>query len=96
MSKDDNGSTPTRRKYVKYGGTLLGGGLLAGCTGNGQSESTPEETTTETHTSVETTNAETTSTETETAEETSYSGSREKAHDFSRGRSQQRTTVRTR
>ncbi|MDZ5812753.1 ABC transporter substrate-binding protein [Halorubrum sp. AD140] len=26
---------PTRRDYVKYGGTVVGGGLLAGCTGDG-------------------------------------------------------------
>ncbi|MEM4782190.1 MAG: ABC transporter substrate-binding protein, partial [Halalkalicoccus sp.] len=26
---------PTRREYVKYGGTIVGGSLLAGCTGGG-------------------------------------------------------------
>lgn len=26
---------PTRREYVKYGGLVIGGGLLAGCTGSG-------------------------------------------------------------
>ena len=25
---------PTRRDYVKYGGAVVGGGLLAGCTGD--------------------------------------------------------------
>ncbi len=29
---------PTRREYVKYGGAVIGGGLLAGCTGSGSSE----------------------------------------------------------
>ncbi|MFC6976864.1 ABC transporter substrate-binding protein [Halomicroarcula sp. GCM10025709] len=32
---------PTRREYVKYGGAIVGGGLLAGCTGTSGSESTP-------------------------------------------------------
>ncbi len=32
--------TPTRREFVTYGGTLVGGGLLAGCTGGGD-DSTP-------------------------------------------------------
>ncbi|WP_254543075.1 ABC transporter substrate-binding protein [Halomarina pelagica] len=35
---------PTRREYVKYGGAVVGGGLLAGCTGQGEPESTPTET----------------------------------------------------
>lgn len=26
--------TPTRREYMKYGGAVIGGGLLAGCTGS--------------------------------------------------------------
>ncbi|WP_193787484.1 ABC transporter substrate-binding protein [Natrinema gari] len=33
---------PTRREYVKYGGTVVGGGLLAGCAGLSDSDSTPE------------------------------------------------------
>ena len=37
---------PTRREYVKYGGAVVGSGLLAGC--SGESESTPTETTTAT------------------------------------------------
>ncbi|MDQ2074461.1 ABC transporter substrate-binding protein [Haloarcula sp. H-GB4] len=36
---------PTRREYMKYGGAVVGGGLLAGCTGSGSSE--PPETTTD-------------------------------------------------
>ncbi|MEY7849981.1 ABC transporter substrate-binding protein [Natrarchaeobius sp. A-rgal3] len=28
--------TPTRREYVAYGGTIVGGGFLAGCTGTGE------------------------------------------------------------
>jgi iron complex transport system substrate-binding protein len=34
---------PTRRDYVKYGGGVVSGGLLAGCTGDG-SQSTPDTT----------------------------------------------------
>lgn len=36
MSNDSNTiphGAPTRREYVKYGGAVIGGGLLAGCTG---------------------------------------------------------------
>ena len=63
MSDDDTNTTetPTRREYVKYGGAIVGGGLLAGCTGQSESESTPESTGTETATSAAT------DTETETA-----------------------------
>ncbi len=32
--------SPTRREYMKYGGALIGGGLLAGCTGDAASDST--------------------------------------------------------
>jgi iron complex transport system substrate-binding protein len=35
---------PTRRDYVKYGGAIVGGGLLAGCAGQSQSGSTQTET----------------------------------------------------
>lgn len=35
--------TPTRREYVKYGGAVVGGGLLAGCSGGQNTESTPSE-----------------------------------------------------
>jgi iron complex transport system substrate-binding protein len=36
MSDDDTTTTeaPTRRDTIKYGGAVVGGGLLAGCTGN--------------------------------------------------------------
>jgi ABC-type Fe3+-hydroxamate transport system substrate-binding protein len=71
MSEDDDYRTdPTRRDYVKYGGALVGGGLLAGCTGTNQSESAQEETTTEAQASVETETATETAT---TPEDTSYS-----------------------
>ncbi|KOX92434.1 Fe3+-hydroxamate ABC transporter substrate-binding protein [Haloarcula rubripromontorii] len=43
----DNSSgheAPTRRKYMKFGGAVLGGGLLAGCAGQSDSGSTPTET----------------------------------------------------
>lgn len=42
--------TPTRRDVLKYGGTVAGGGLLAGCTGESGSESTPTATSTQTET----------------------------------------------
>jgi ABC-type Fe3+-hydroxamate transport system substrate-binding protein len=46
--RDDNTTTteePTRRDYVKYGGAIVGGGLLAGCAGQSESDSgsTPTE-----------------------------------------------------
>jgi ABC-type Fe3+-hydroxamate transport system substrate-binding protein len=71
----DDGSrreVPTRREYMKYGGAIIGSGLLAGCAGDGGSESASTEQSTETET---TTAAETTTTETETTEteDTSYS-----------------------
>lgn len=47
MSDDDAHETPTRRDYVKYGGVLLGGGLLAGCAGDGGSDSSPTSTETQ-------------------------------------------------
>ncbi|WP_101294137.1 ABC transporter substrate-binding protein [Halegenticoccus soli] len=54
---------PTRREYVKYGGALVGGGLLAGCTGDGGPE--PSSTGTEAATDA--------SAESETATDTPYS-----------------------
>ncbi|WP_231187462.1 ABC transporter substrate-binding protein [Haladaptatus sp. DYF46] len=39
---------PTRRDYLKYGGAIVGGGLLAGCAGNSDQESTPTDTATQT------------------------------------------------
>jgi iron complex transport system substrate-binding protein len=44
---DENSSRdgPTRREYVKYGGAVVSGGLIAGCASSGgDSESTPTET----------------------------------------------------
>ncbi|NLV11646.1 ABC transporter substrate-binding protein [Halomicrobium mukohataei] len=38
-----NHRTPTRRECVKYGGTIVGSGLLAGCTSRSDSEPTPTE-----------------------------------------------------
>jgi iron complex transport system substrate-binding protein len=64
VSDDDIQTTgePTRRDYVKYGGAVVGGGLLAGCTGQSDSGATPTETT-----------ATDESTETATPESESYS-----------------------
>lgn len=48
MSRDDtNCEGPTRRDYMKYGGAVVGGGLLAGCTGQSGSEAAPTQTGTE-------------------------------------------------
>ncbi|WP_459190668.1 ABC transporter substrate-binding protein [Halosimplex sp. J119] len=72
--------TPTRRGYIKYGGAVIGGGLLAGCAGEsgsdgesdgGGSTDTPTETVTATTTE---TNAsdDSTATATPTPEDESY------------------------
>lgn len=55
MSDNDNGTieAPTRRYYVKYGGAVVSGGLLAGCAGDSDRESPSK--TTETATETETT-----------------------------------------
>jgi ABC-type Fe3+-hydroxamate transport system substrate-binding protein len=63
---DESTPSPTRRDYVKYGGAVLGGGLLAGCLGD-ESGLTPEPTSTETATRTPTERA------TETDEEASWS-----------------------
>lgn len=57
MSDNDTSSTeaPTRREYVKYGGAVVGGGLLAGCTGDSDGGTTPVSEATETNTDTETT-----------------------------------------
>ncbi|MFA1611802.1 ABC transporter substrate-binding protein [Halobellus rubicundus] len=48
MSDDSDGqAAPTRREYVKFGGAVIGGGLLAGCTGGSGTEPTPSEASTE-------------------------------------------------
>lgn len=45
MSDDRNHhEAPTRREYVKYGGAVVGGSLLAGCGGQFDAGSTPTET----------------------------------------------------
>ncbi|MEZ3117659.1 ABC transporter substrate-binding protein [Halobaculum sp. MBLA0147] len=66
-------TTRTRREYVKYGGAVVGGGLLAGCAG--QSESGAGETTTETATATETPTPTETEGETETPTATDESWS---------------------
>ncbi|MDF9744396.1 ABC transporter substrate-binding protein [Natrinema salsiterrestre] len=44
MSRDDTrDEAPTRRDYMRYGGAIVGGGLLAGCAGQSDSGSTPSE-----------------------------------------------------
>jgi ABC-type Fe3+-hydroxamate transport system substrate-binding protein len=55
MSDDDidTAEAPTRREYVKYGGAVVGGSLLAGCVGD-ESGSTPDSTSTETPTATPT------------------------------------------
>lgn len=60
---------PTRREYLKYGGAIVGGGLLAGCTGNSGAESTTEQSTSETETPAATEEP----TSTSTPETTAYS-----------------------
>jgi len=43
MADESSGhEAPTRRDYMKYGGVVVGGGLLAGCAGQSESGSTPE------------------------------------------------------
>jgi iron complex transport system substrate-binding protein len=75
MGNDSGGDgTPTRREYLTYGGAVLGGGLLAGCTGTSGpgSGSTPTETGTETGTPTPTATGTGTSTPTAT-EDPGYS-----------------------
>ncbi|GAA0658324.1 ABC transporter substrate-binding protein [Salarchaeum japonicum] len=47
MSGDDIHTERTRRDYLKYGGAIVGGGLLAGCSGQSDSESPSTHTTTD-------------------------------------------------
>ncbi|MFD1643789.1 ABC transporter substrate-binding protein [Halohasta litorea] len=48
MSNDDTThKVPTRRDTIKYGGAVVGGGLLAGCTGDSDGGATAEATETE-------------------------------------------------
>ncbi|GKZ16179.1 ABC transporter substrate-binding protein [Haladaptatus sp. T7] len=59
MSKEcTTDSGRTRRDYVKYGGAILGGSLLAGCAGDSESKTTSTTTTDTTSSSDGTTNAE--------------------------------------
>jgi len=44
---------PTRRDTIKYGGAVIGGGLLAGCTGDSNQGSPPTQTSSETATSTD-------------------------------------------
>jgi ABC-type Fe3+-hydroxamate transport system substrate-binding protein len=83
MEKESTGTgTSTRRDCLKYGGAVVGAGLLAGCAGSGAGGAgttthtetdaeTASETTTHTETDAET--ASETTTHTETAADTSYS-----------------------
>jgi len=60
MGREDHNEEPTRRDYMKYGGAVVGGGLLAGCRGqadsgsSGTAEPTETETPTESETATET------------------------------------------
>ncbi|WP_435320612.1 ABC transporter substrate-binding protein [Haloarchaeobius sp. TZWSO28] len=60
-----NRQEPTRRKYLQYGGALLGSALLAGCAGNAGEETTAGPT--DTATATETTGEESTETSSEEA-----------------------------
>jgi len=66
MSDNDTNTTeaPTRRDTVKYGGAVVGGGLLAGCAGQSDSQSTPTE---------PSAGEESTTTDTSTTEDENYS-----------------------
>ena len=80
MSDDNKPRTtvaPTRRDYVKYSGAVIGGGLLAGCSGGGTDSSTdtgPNDGTNSSSTPTEGVTGSTMSSGTETtADEESYS-----------------------
>jgi iron complex transport system substrate-binding protein len=47
MANDTEGDAPTRREYVKYGGAIVAGGLLAGCSGGDDSTQAAASTTTD-------------------------------------------------
>ncbi|TKX57344.1 ABC transporter substrate-binding protein [Halorubrum sp. SS7] len=73
MTDDDTDTTaPSRRDYVKYGGAVVGGGLLAGCAGRSKSGSTPDSNGTETGSTNET-GSSTDDGSADTAEDGSYS-----------------------
>ncbi|KAA9395964.1 ABC transporter substrate-binding protein [Haloarcula sp. CBA1130] len=63
MSDNDTAADArTRRAYLKYGGAIISGGLLAGCTGDADSQSTPVSPDSDTPTAAETTDSTTTPT----------------------------------
>jgi len=72
MKRDDTAhEASTRRDYMKYGGAVVGGGLLAGCTGDSTGG---DDTDTDSPTTEETTGGETDGPEeTDTPEDTSHS-----------------------
>lgn len=63
--------TPTRRDYLKYGGAVIGGGLLAGCAGDGSQGATEQADTADASTATSTPTE--TATEEDESETTSYS-----------------------
>ncbi|KZN23350.1 ABC transporter substrate-binding protein [Haladaptatus sp. R4] len=63
----DTRDTPTRRDYLKGGGAVIGGGLLAGCSGSKSETTTTQKTGTDSTTTTET------ESETKTSENGSYS-----------------------
>ncbi|REA02662.1 Fe3+-hydroxamate ABC transporter substrate-binding protein [Haloferax sp. Atlit-6N] len=74
MANDGHsGRESTRREYLQYGGAVVAGGLLAGCTGGGGSETTESETETTTAATTESTTEAETETTTETSESYSVS-----------------------
>ncbi|KTG11515.1 ABC transporter substrate-binding protein [Haloprofundus marisrubri] len=78
MTQNTDGQRgPTRRDYVKYGGAVLGGSLLAGCTGNSttDAESGNESTATEAQTSATETQTETESDTTTSDESAAFTAS---------------------
>jgi ABC-type Fe3+-hydroxamate transport system substrate-binding protein len=59
---------PTRRDYMKYGGAVVGGGLLAGCTGSSDDGATSDQSATATQTASKTEGENESETETSTPE----------------------------
>lgn len=74
MANDgQSGRESTRREYLQYGGAVIAGGLLAGCTGGSGSETTTTASEPETTTAATTEAATETETETTTEAAESYS-----------------------
>ena len=70
MSRDETAREgPTRRDYLRYGGAVAGGGLLAGCTGDSDPAAGAGAPETESATATETTSQTSTPTETESEPE---------------------------